>query len=115
MRNWLLITCVCATSSMAQTPISLDQAIETGLTNNLDIRMAQKEVDAAKWKVKEYRSIGFPQINGEIGFQNYLDIPTQIIPAIAFNPTADPDELVGVQFGTDYNINASSLGQKKWK
>lgn len=101
----LLITHV--VSAQQASPLSLDQAVETALENNREVTIAKKDVQASHDKVTEYRAIGLPQVNGEISFQNFLDIPTQVIPANAFNPMADPNELVGVRFGTDYNATAS--------
>jgi outer membrane protein TolC len=108
MKNILIATFFLPAAVMAQNnAISLEQAVETGLANNLNIKMAQRDVEAAEWKVKEYKSVGLPQVNGKIDFQNFLDIPTTLIPAQAFNPAAPADEFTPVQFGTNFNINAN--------
>jgi outer membrane protein TolC len=41
-----------------------------------------------------------------MNFQNFLNIPVQVIDASAFNPQAQEGELSSFRFGTDYNVNA---------
>lgn len=56
-------------------------------------------------KIKEVRASGLPKINGEVSFQNFINVPTTVIPASSFNPGAQKDELLGVAFGTPFNAN----------
>ena len=56
-------------------------------------------------KIKEVRASGLPKINGEFSFQNFINVPTTVIPASSFNPGAPNDELLGVAFGTPFNAN----------
>lgn len=64
--------------------------------SNLDILFAEQQI-------KETLSSGYPKINGSFGFQNFIDIPTTVVPANLFDPNASPNELAGVTFGTEYN------------
>ena len=68
---------------------------------------ADLDVQSAEQKVKETTAMGLPQVSGEVKFQNFIDIPTTVLPANAFNPAAPAGEMVGVQFGTDYNVNGA--------
>jgi outer membrane protein len=92
---------------------SLQQAVDYALKHNYMILNSLADVDIARNRVREITSLGFPQVQGEANIQNFINIPTQVIPANAFNPMADPNELVPVRFGTNYNaaasINASQL------
>lgn len=56
-------------------------------------------------KIKEVRASGLPKINGEVSFQNFINVPTTVIPASSFNPGAPKNELLGVAFGTPFNAN----------
>lgn len=85
---------------------SLKEAQEYALKNAYSIKNAKSDVKIAESKIFETTTLGLPQVKGEINFQNYIDIPTQVLPANAFNPMADPKELVPLRFGTDYNTNA---------
>jgi outer membrane protein len=85
---------------------SLAQAVEYALKNNYSLINAQADVEIARKKILETTTIGLPQVNGEINLQNFINIPTQVIPENAFNPLGDPNELIPVQFGTNYNASA---------
>lgn len=86
---------------------TVEKAISYALDNSPLVSNAQLDISIAKKKVYETTAMGLPQVNGAVSFQNFLDIPTQVIPANAFNPNAPADELVPVKFGTDYNTSAS--------
>jgi outer membrane protein len=57
----------------------LDQCIEYAIENNQQLKIAELEVDISKASVGEYRSIGLPQINGDINFTQNLAIQTSFI------------------------------------
>jgi outer membrane protein len=85
---------------------SLQQSIEYAQRNSYAVINARADVEISKSKILETTSLGLPQVNGEIGFQNFINIPTQVIPANAFNPAADADDLMPVRFGTKWNATA---------
>lgn len=108
----LFISCLVLTSVHAQedasvTQLSLEDAIQYAVNNSYDMSYSDMDVRAARRRNKELTAIGLPQINGDISFNNYLALPTTVLPANAFQPNAPEDELIGVQFGTDYNATAS--------
>lgn len=83
---------------------TLQQAQTYAVENSYTTRASSLDVEAARKKVSETTGIGLPQISGSAEFNNFLDIPTQVAPATAFgDPTADPNELIPLQFGTDYS------------
>lgn len=86
---------------------TLKQAQDHALKNNYSILNAGRDVDAAKKKVWETTAIGLPQVSAEAKFQNFIDLPTSLIPAAAFNPLAPEDEFAELQFGTNYNTTAT--------
>ena len=77
------------------------------LENSPTIKNSNLDVDMAEQQIKQALTSGYPKINGSLSFQNFIDIPTTVVPAAAFNPMAPADELLGLQFGTDYNANYS--------
>ena len=81
---------------------SLDQAIEYALQNHNDIKRNLLERSDAEWQVKEYWSRGLPQVNGNIGYQYFFEIPTTILPE-EFSMPGQSNE---VQFGTKNNLTA---------
>ena len=62
------------------------------------------DVTMAEQKVKEITGLGLPQIMGNASYNYFIDIPTQLIPANAFDPNAPADEFAELQFGTKHNM-----------
>jgi outer membrane protein TolC len=85
---------------------SLQQAIDFAQKNQMQIQNAQYDEQIAQQKVKETIGIGLPQINGSLSAQNFLDIPTSVIPAKAFNPAAPADQYAAVKFGMPWSSSA---------
>lgn len=85
---------------------SLQQAMDYAVQNSPLVKNAQSDVEIYKKKVKEVTAIGLPQINAEGTFNHFLNIPTTVVPENAFNPFGDPNTLIPLQFGTDYQTSA---------
>lgn len=89
---------------VGQTSFSLESAKKYALEHHKDIMNAKLDELIMEAKVWETTAIGLPQVEASGEFQNFIDIPTSVLPANAFNPLAPEDELVGIQFGTNYNV-----------
>lgn len=111
MRNkFLIILLLFVSLSFAQDQkgtyaFSLKQAIEHALQNNYSVINANRDIEAAKQKKWETTTIGLPQINGAIGYQNNIEIQKSLIPAEIFGGT--PGTFQEVAFGVKHNMNAS--------
>jgi len=44
----------------------------------------------AEFQIKETAAIGYPQLNGQIGLQRFLQLPANIVDVTAFGPVLDP-------------------------
>lgn len=86
---------------------TLKQAQDYALKNNYQTKNAQLDIAIAKKKVWETTAYGLPQVMAEAKFQNFIDLPTNLIPANVFNPMAPEGEFAELQFGTDYNTSAT--------
>lgn len=86
---------------------SLAQAQSYALENNYDKLNAESDLLIAKKKVWETTGIGLPQVNFEAKLQNFIDLPTSLIPANAFDPNAPAGEFAELRFGTNYNNSAT--------
>lgn len=75
--------------------------------NSPQLKNASLDVFLSDEKIKEIKSSGLPKINGELSFQNFINVPTTVVGANTFDPTASPDELIGLAFGTPFNANYS--------
>lgn len=83
---------------------TLAAAQKYAVENNIEYKNSMLDVDASKMKVKEITAIGLPQVGGSASFQSFLDIPVQLVPAVAFDPTAPDDLYLPVQFGIDNTV-----------
>lgn len=110
MKNTLLFTFVLIVSVLTygqENNFTLKQAQEYAIAHNYQSINATLDIDAAKKKVWETTAIGLPQVSADVSFTNFLKLPTSVLPANAFNPNAPADDVIGVQFGTDYNTSAT--------
>jgi outer membrane protein TolC len=90
---------------LGQEAFTLQEAIDFGLKNNTEVKNAKIDNEIMVERIWETKAQGLPQISATGQFQNFIDIPTQVLPANAFNPMAPQGELIGLRFGTDYNVN----------
>ncbi|MDI9256388.1 TolC family protein [Flavobacterium sedimenticola] len=110
MKNKLVLTFLLAVSSLwAQEPqqsysFSLQQAIDHALQNNYSAINANRDVEAAKKKKWETTTIGLPQLNAVVDYQNNFELQKSLIPAEFFG--GNPGEFAEVAFGTKHNMNA---------
>jgi len=85
---------------------SLNEAIEYALTHNYNAINAGRDIDAAKKKKWETTTIGLPQINASLGYQNNIELQKSLIPAEFFGGKAG--EFAEVAFGTKHNMLGSA-------
>jgi outer membrane protein TolC len=85
---------------------TLKQAIEHAVQNNYSALNANRDIEVAKQKKWETTTIGLPQINGNVGYQNNFQIQRSIVPAEFFG--GQPGEFAEVAFGTKHNMVASA-------
>jgi outer membrane protein TolC len=89
---------------------TLQQAQQYAISNNYDLINAMTDVEIARKRVKENLAIGLPQINASAGYTDYIELPTQLIPAEFMG--GDPGEFAEIQFGTQHNASwNASLNQ----
>jgi len=103
-----------ASASFAQTSsFTLEEAKNYALEHNINVINAEHDVEIAEYQKKETIGIGLPQISADGNFQNFPNLPVQVIDASFFNPQAPPGELVSFRAGTDYssslNLNVNQL------
>lgn len=102
----LLMTYSTQAQEANKTSFSLQEAIDYSVKHSPNHLNAELDQQNAEYKRKEVRGLGLPQINGSIDVKDYIEIPTSLIPAAAFNPSAPADEFAAVKFGTKYNATA---------
>ena len=87
--------------------LTLEQAVTYGLENNVDVKNAAIDEQIAQSTVKEVKSQGLPQINGNINFTDNTKLPVFIFP----DPQTGQQTAfrVGNQFTTAASIDATQL------
>ena len=88
----------------AEHHFDLKAAVSYGLENSLTLRQAVLDQEQAEYQIGEVRSSGVPQITGEGQFQNFPNLPTQLLPGEIIG---QPGTQIPVQFGTDYNASGT--------
>lgn len=99
---------------------SLAEAKAYAVENSYQALNAVRDVEKAKMRVRETTAIGLPQLSASGSFQNFIDIPTQVLPdfvspavtgVLIENGILPPSagggetEFIEAQFGTEYNIS----------
>ena len=97
-----LIGFSCETIAQTQ-QLSLAQAQEYALKNAFQVKNAQHDKTSADLTSDELLGIGLPQLNGSVQYQNFINLPTSIIPGDFFGA---PGQDVKVQFGVPHQMTA---------
>lgn len=119
MKQKLTLLCFIITATLFAQEVkksysfSLEQAIEHAVKNNYSMINANRDVEAAKKKKWETTTMGLPQLNGSVNYQNTFEFTKQGAAANAFNPAANPNDIVLLAFGTKHvaigNLTLSQL------
>lgn len=91
---------------VAQTSLSLAEAQEQAIEKAYAMERALIDVEVAKRDVKELLATGLPQVTGSVDFNHFVDIPTQVVPASSFDPSASEDMVLEFSFGTTQSLTA---------
>ena len=82
---------------------TVQQAVEFAIKNSAQVKNALIDIEEQRQTNKEITASAFPQINGNMSINDYLSIPTSLLPAeITGGP---PGTFIPVKFGTKYNAN----------
>jgi len=101
----LLITLLMANSSFGQQTVSLTlgEAQDYAVKNGFSVRNSRHDAKSAELQSDELLGIGLPQINASVQYQNYIDLPTSIVPG-DFVGTPGQDLLI--KFGVPQQMTA---------
>lgn len=84
--------------------ISLSECLKKAVDYSPTLRTAALEQQRLKYAKDETMSAGLPQINANGSFDDYMSLPTSLIPGEFFN---QPGTMIAVQFGTKYNLSGT--------
>ena len=104
----------------ASQAFSLKQAQDFALENTFSAKSTDLAVKQAKTVVNEAISVGLLQVNGSADFQNFMIIPTTVLPnfvgeAISAQIPGVPagPEYIEAQFGTKYNFSVGANARQQ--
>ncbi|WP_316815518.1 TolC family protein [Pedobacter nyackensis] len=83
---------------------SLKAAIDYALTHQTTVLNAIVDEEIARNTVKQTVGIGLPQVSTSYSFQDFLKLPTTLLPGEFSNPPSSTP--IPVKFGTKYNSTA---------
>lgn len=108
--------------------LSMQEAIDYAIKNSYDNKVSLNDIEAAKKKKWETTTIGLPQINGKVEYQNWIKQQVSLLPVAAFdntqstidiveeyfdgvvrngNEVTTPTGFIPLRFGTKQTMNAS--------
>jgi len=102
----LLVLFVTGTAKAQTQEFTLKQAQEFAVQHNYQARNAVIDIAMALKKIKETMASGMPQAEASIGYTNFINLATQLIPAEFFG--GKPGEYMEVQFGTKHNASVQA-------
>lgn len=82
---------------------TLKQTVKYALQNSFNVQKAVLDIEQADHKIGEVKSQGLPQINGVGNFNNFPNLPTQLLPGEIIGEPAGT--FIPVQFGTEYTAS----------
>ena len=98
--------------SFSQQSFTLEEAKSYALEHHVDVKNAILDIQVAKQQIVETRGMGLPQISMSGQFNNFINLPVQVIDASFFNPNAPEGSLASFKAGTDYSASGSlDVGQ----
>lgn len=90
--------------------MTLQQAINYALQNSPQINISKNNIEDADQQIRERKSVGLPQLNGDISFNHYLVLPVTILPEeFTKDPaTGKPNPNISreIKFGVKNNLSA---------
>lgn len=100
---FLLLFAVSFQISKAQsgTAFSLQQCVDYAMQHNSNVLNGQIDVDIAQKQIQELVGVGLPQVSGSVSVNDFLQIPTSLIPGEFFGGA--PGTYTPVKFGTQYS------------
>lgn len=105
----LLFSLLWNTQVFAQTKLTLREAITQAIKVNPQVKNAELNTLKTAQQVRETKSIGLPQANAYLNYDDNVKIATQILPG---EIVGRPGALVPVQFGTKYNVTMGAEVQQ---
>jgi len=93
------------TSASAASPVhefSVKEAIDYATKNNVAVKNALLDLQIQEQSNRATTSLALPQVTGNLGITDYIQIPTTLLPGEFLSPP-QPGTYFPIKFGTQYN------------
>ncbi|WP_295187961.1 TolC family protein [Sediminibacterium sp.] len=102
----LLFIMIGIQSAHAQT-WSLQQCIDTAKVYNKNLQIGRNKIRIGQESEKEAKANLIPKVTANADYKYFTNLPYQLLPLNALNPTAPEGQFRAAQFGVPHNINAN--------
>lgn len=103
----LLLGLVGGFAANAQETFTIQEAVTYAKKNSAASKNALVDIQDAELQIQELKQTGLPQINGSFQFTYNAIVPTSILPANSFDPSASETEVIKVKFGVPWGGQAA--------
>ena len=86
---------------------TLNQCIDTALVHNNSLESGRNSILISIEREKEARANLLPKVTANADYKYFTNLPYQLLPLSALNPTAPEGEFRAAQFGVPHNVNAN--------
>ena len=86
---------------------TLQQCIDTAQVHNKNLQMSRNNMAIGDQREKEAKANLIPKITANADYKYFTNLPYQLLPVNAFNPSLPEGEFKSMQFGVPHNINAN--------
>ncbi len=91
----------------AQEVWTLKQCIDTAQVHNKNLQINRNNISISEQREKEAKANLIPKITANADYKYFMELPTQLMPMNALNPSAPKGQFRDLQFGVPHNINAN--------
>src|SRR5690554_3999396 len=102
-----LTLAIMTNATQAQEVWTLKQCIDTAQVQNKNLQINRSNIDISQQKRKEAQANLIPKITANADYKYFFELPTQLMPMNALNPSAPEGQFRDIQFGVPHNINAN--------
>ena len=92
--------------------LSLERALEIGWDQSRALADARLGLRVANQQVREAWGSVLPNLSANASYSRNLKVQQAFLPAVIFDPTASPDELIPVRFGSDNTWQAGLTAEQ---
>jgi outer membrane protein len=107
MSMWVIGILSFSTIAQETNSFSLEEAKSFALENHITILNSQHDIEIARQQIVETRGIGLPQVGITGSFNQFINLPVQVVGANFIDPNAAAGETISFKAGTNFTSDAS--------